>query len=152
MGVRLDAYAAMKRLLLAIASAVVLVLIALPALALPAVQSHPSGYPITIDVRATPTGDLAMPFNFAIQPRHVIEVRIRNYTREVHTFAIPAIGLNVAVLPGKPQAPSTSRVRFVVPRHGVYRWFCWTCRYGLHSHDRMGGKIYAWISPDLEIG
>ena len=148
MAIRLDAYAALKRLFLAIALAIVLVLTVLPALA----EGHPSGYPITIDVRATARGDQAMPFNFAIQPGRVVNVRIRNYTRELHTFAITAIGLNVAVLPGTPQAPRTTRVSFVVPRYGIYRWFCWTCRNGLHMHHRMGGKLYAWISPDVNIG
>ena len=137
-----------KRLLLATAVAIVLVLSALPALA----EGHASGYPVTIDVRMTATGDVAMPFNFAAQPGRVVELRIRNYTREFHTFAIPAIGLNAPVLAGSPQTPTTTRVSFVVPHYGIYRWFCWTCRFGLHSHQHMSGKVYAWISPDLDIG
>jgi len=148
MAIQRDAYAAFKRLILATTVLIVIVLAALPALA----ESGPAGYPITIDVRGTATGDQAMPFNFAIQPHKVIVLRIRNYTREVHTFAIPEIGLNVAVPKGSPQTPSTTEVRFAVPRYGVYRWFCWTCRYGLHMHNRMSGKFYAWISPDLVIG
>lgn len=141
------AYAALKRLVVASALTIVLVLAALPAFA----ESHPSGYPITIDVRTTTKGDQAMPFNFAVQPGHVIEVRIRNFTRELHTFAIPEIGLNVAVLPGTPKAPRTTEVRFVLPRYGIYKWFCWTCRSGLHMHRQMGGKMYAWITPDVKI-
>jgi hypothetical protein len=148
MTIQLDAHTAMKRLLLATTLGVVLVLASLPARA----ESRPSGYPITIEIRATAKGDQAMPFNFAIQPGRVIEVRIRNYTRELHTFAIPAIGLNVAVLPGTPQAPRTMRASFVVPRYGVYKWYCVTCRFGLHMHHKMGGKLYAWISPDVAIG
>jgi hypothetical protein len=107
MAIQFDAYAAMKRLLLATTLGVVLVLTALPAFA----GARPSGYPITMDVRATAKGDQAMPFNFTIQPGRVVVIRIRNYTRELHTFAIPAIGLNVAVLPGKPKAPRTTEVR-----------------------------------------
>jgi hypothetical protein len=137
-----------RRLLLASAAVIVLVLAALPALA----GAHASGYPLTIDVRATAKGDLAMPFNFAVQPKHVVVVRIRNYTRELHTFAIPAIGLNVAVLPGSPQAPRTTQVRFVLPHYGTYNWLCWTCRFGLHHHDAMSGRLYASIPPDLNIG
>lgn len=148
MASQLDAFSALKRLLLAGTVGVVLVLALLPALA----ESHSSGYPLTIDVRSTASGDEAMPFNFAIQPGHVVELRIRNFTRELHTFAMPAIGLNVAVLPGSPKAPRTTRVTFVVHRYGVYRWFCWTCRSGLHMHHRMSGQMYAWISPDLKIG
>lgn len=148
MSIQLDVHTAMKRLLLATALAIVLVLASLPALA----KSQPSGYPITIEIRATATGDQAMPFNFAVQPGRVIEVRIRNYTRELHTFAIPAIGLNVAILPGSPQAPRTMRVSFVVPRYGIYKWYCVTCRFGLHMHHHMGGKFYTWISPDASIG
>jgi hypothetical protein len=149
MAIQFDAYAAIKRLLLATTLGVVFVLAALPAFA----GARPSGYPITMDVRATAKGDQAMPFNFAIQPGRVIVIRIRNYTRELHTFAIPAIGLNVAVLPGKPKAPRTTEVKFVARRYGVYKWFCWTCRYGLHGdHHQMAGKLYAWISPDLAIG
>jgi heme/copper-type cytochrome/quinol oxidase subunit 2 len=113
---------------------------------------HPAGYPITIDVRTTAKGDWATPFNFAVQPGRAVEVRVRNYTRELHTFAIPAIGLNVAVLPGTSRSPRTVTVRFVVPRYGVYEWYCVTCRLGMHMHNRMGGKVYAWISPDLAIG
>ena len=148
MAIQLDAYAALKRLLFATTLGLVLVLTALPAFA----ESHPSGNPITIDIRATARGDQAMPFNFAIQPGRVIEVRLQNYTRELHTFAIPAIGLNVAVLPGSPQAPRTTRVRFVVPRYGIYRWYCVTCQFGLHMHHQMGGKFYAWIAHDLNVG
>ena len=148
MAIQLDAYAATKRLLLAALLGLVLGLTALPAFA----ASHPSGYPITIDIRATAKGDQAMPFNFTVQPGREIELRIRNYTREVHTFAISKIGLNVAVPSGSPQAPRTTLVRFVRPSYGIYTWFCWTCRSGLHMHDRMAGKMYAWISPDLAIG
>lgn len=137
-----------KRLLLATAVGIVLVLSALPALA----EGRASGYPLTLDVRMTAKGDLATPFNFVVQPGRVVELRIHNYTREFHTFAIPAIGLNAPVLAGSPQAPQTAVVRFVVPRYGIYRWFCWTCRYGLHSHQHMSGRVYAWISPDLDIG
>lgn len=148
MAIQLDAYAVFRRLLLATTVVIVVVLAAVPALA----ESRPSGFPITIDIRVTANGDQAMPFNFAIQPHRVVVLRIRNYTREVHTFTMPEIGLNVAVPKGRPQAPSTTEVRFVAPRYGVYRWFCWTCRYGLHIHNRMGGKFYAWISPNLVIG
>jgi hypothetical protein len=148
MAIPLGAHSALKGLLVATALAGALVLTALPARA----DGRSAGYPITIDVRATARGDLASPFNFAVQPGRVIEVRIHNYTRELHTFAIPGIGLNVAVLAGTPQAPRTMTVRFVVPRYGVYEWYCVTCRLGMHMHNRMGGKLYAWISPDLAVG
>lgn len=149
MATQLDAHAARKRRLLFVSVvAIVLGLTALPALA----EGRTSGYPITIDVRTTAMGDQAMPFNFAVQPGRVVEVRIRNYTRELHTFAISAIGLNVAVLPGSPRAPRTTRVSFVLPRYGIYQWFCWTCRSGLHHHHQMGGKMYAWIAPNAKIG
>lgn len=148
MAIQRDAHTALKRLLLASAVGIVLVLASLPALA----RSQPSGYPITIEIRSTAQGDLAMPFNFAVQPGRVVEVRIRNYTRELHTFAIPGIGLNVAVMPGTSRAPRTTRVTFVLHRYGVYTWYCVTCRSGLHMHNRMGGKVYAWISPDADIG
>jgi heme/copper-type cytochrome/quinol oxidase subunit 2 len=158
MPIHLDVYAAihrlrnvlpMKRLFLASTLGIVLLLTALPAVA----GSRPSGYPITIDVRATAKGDFATPNNFAVQPNHVVVLRIRNYTRELHTFAMPAIGLNVAVLPGRPHAPRTTLVRFVVPSYGVFRWFCWTCQLGVHGHGHpMGGKVYAIISTELETG
>ena len=60
-----------------------------------------------------------MPFNFAVQPRHTVVLLIRNHTRDMHTFAIPAIGLNVAV-----PAAHTVRVTFVASHYGVYRWYC----------------------------
>ena len=138
---------AAKRLLLATVVAIVLVPFALPSLA----AGSRSGHPFTIDVRATATGDMATPFNFAVQPRHVIVVRIRNYTRELHTFAIPAIGLNVAVAAGSPSAPQTTTVRFVLPRYGNYRWFCWTCRFGLHAHHQMAGRLNASIPSELDL-
>lgn len=132
----------LKRLFLASALGVALLLIALPA----AAESRPTGYPVTIDIRATAKGDQAMPFNFAVQPDREIVLLIRNHTRELHTFAIPAIGLNAAVLPGR-----TARVSFVAPHYGIYRWFCWPCRVGLHGGHQMGGKVYAWISTQLDI-
>jgi plastocyanin len=146
MAIPIDVYAVLKGLLVAMVLAAAVVLTALPARA-----GSSSGYPVTIDVRTTVTGDEATPFNFTVQPGKVIEVRIRNYTRELHTFAISAIGLNVAVPAGTPKAPRTVRIRFVVPRYGVYTWYCVTCRMGMHPHHRMGGKVYAWISPDFPI-
>ena len=132
-----------KRLLVATGIGIVLVLTALPTLA----ESRPSGYPVTIDIRATAKGDQATPFNFAVQPGRTVVVVIRNHTRDMHTFAIPAIGLNAAVLAGH-----TTRVTFVVPRYGIYRWYCVPCKAGLHGKHTMGGKVYAWISPDLDVG
>ena len=88
-----------------------------------------------------------MPFNFAVQPRHTVVLIIRNHTSDLHTFAIPAIGLNAAVPAGH-----TVRVTFVAPHYGIYRWYCVPCKFGLHRTDRMSGKVYAWISPDLNIG
>ena len=139
---------AAKRLLLATVVTIVLVPVVLPPLA----GGAGSGYPLTIDVRATAKGDMATPFNFAVQPRHVIVVRIRNYTPELHTFAIPAIGLNVAVAAGSQTAPRTTTVRFVLPRYGNYRWFCWTCRFGLHQHHQMSGRMNASIPAELDLG
>jgi nitrous oxide reductase len=148
MAIRFDVRTAIKGLLVAAALAIAAALTALPARA----DSRPVGHPITIDVQMTAKGDQAMPFNFAVQPGRVIEVRIRNYTRELHTFAIPAIGLNVAVPAGTPKAPRTVVVHFTLPHYGVYTWYCETCRLGMHMHRRMGGKLYAWISPDLANG
>ena len=145
----LNAFAARKGIFLACTLGALLLLAALPAVA----ESGQSGYPIRIDIRATVTGDEAMPFNFAVQPNREVVLLIRNYTRELHTFAIPAIGLNVAVLPGSPRAPRTTRVSFVLPaRFAVYRWFCVPCKLGLHHGHHMGGRIYTWINPTLEIG
>lgn len=136
-----------KRLVVASAFGVSL-LLALLLVVLPApAKSSPSGYPITIDIRATAKGDQAMPFNFAAQPGHTVVLLIRNHTRDLHTFAIPAIGLNAAVLAGH-----VARVTFVPPHYGVYRWYCVPCKVGLHGGHPMGGKVYAWISPDLDIG
>lgn len=144
----LDASAVTKRLLLISAAGLFVVLAAQPAVA----EGRSTGYPIAVDVRETAGGDQAMPFHFAVQPGRVIVMRIRNHTSELHTFAIPEIGLNVAVLPAGPQGPRTTRVRFVLPHYGVYRWFCWPCQLGLHRHHEMGGTLYAWISTDVEIG
>ena len=142
---------AVRRLVRASIVGIVLLLAALPAVAESGAASA-SGHPVVIDIRAAGTGDLAMPFNFAVQPGHEVVLLIRNYTHELHTFAIPALGLNVAVLPGTARAPRTARVTFVAPSYGVYRWFCVPCRVGLHTGHVMGGKVYAWISPDLDLG
>ena len=136
-----------KRLLVATVAGIVLALADVPLLS----EGRASGYPITIDVRATPDGDLAMPYNFVVQPGKKVVIRIRNYTRDLHTFAIDGIGVNVAVLPGKAKAPRTTRFTVVFPRYGTYRWFCWTCRLGMHKHHLMEGTVAAWIAPNLEI-
>jgi plastocyanin len=139
---------ATTRRLLFVSALGVALLLALLLVVLPTpAESSPSGYPVTIDIRATAKGDQAMPFNFAIQPGHTVVLLIRNHTRDLHTFAIPAIGLNAAVPAGH-----TTRVTFVAPHYGVYRWYCVPCKFGLHGSHRMGGKVYAWISPDLNIG
>ena len=120
--------------------------VSLAALTTPA-ESRSSTHPVTIDIRTTANGDRAMPFNFVVQPGRTVVLIIRNHTRDLHTFRIPAIGLNASVLP-----EHVARVAFVVPRYGIYRWYCVPCKHGFHGQHEMGGTIYAWISPDLDIG
>ena len=136
-----------KRLLLVSALGVALLLALLLAVLPAPARSSPSGYPIRIDIRAAATGDQAMPFNFAVQPGKTAVLLIRNHTRDLHTFAIPALGLNAPILAGH-----TARITFVAPHYGIYHWYCVPCKFGLHGRHHMGGTVYAWISPDLDIG
>ena len=128
----------MKRLILLGMMGVALLLACLSAVA----SARPGPHPLTIDVRATARGERFVPSNFAVQPLRVTTIVVRNYTRELHTFAIPAIGVNVALLPGTKQKPRVTRISFVAPYGGTFQWYCWTCRLGLNGRSHwMGGRV-----------
>lgn len=130
----------MKRLFIAGMVGAALLLVALPA----APNARPSQRPIAIDVRATSKGERFVPSRFAATPLRVTVIVVRNYTRELHSFAIPKIGLNVALLPGTEKKPWTRRISFVAPYGGTFRWFCWPCQLGLHGKVHVtGGAVIA---------
>ncbi len=78
--------------------------------------------------------------NFAVRPGLPVRVVVWNYTRRLHTFDSPGLGVNVPVLPGSPMKPSKTVFTFVARTYGRIPW---SCRVPCGGH--MGGNVYAII-------
>jgi hypothetical protein len=88
------------------------------------------------------TRDEASPANFAVRPDLPVRVTIYNYTRQVHTFHSPGLGLAKIVLAGAPDTPRKLSFAFTPGRRGVFHWLCVPCNEEDHF---MGGSVYAII-------
>jgi hypothetical protein len=78
--------------------------------------------------------------NFAIRPDVPVRVIVWNYTHELHSFTSPALGVNVAILPGSAAHPHRAVFTFVARSYGRFRWYC-----VVPCGGYMGGNVYAII-------
>jgi plastocyanin len=108
---------------------------------------HPVGLGaqlVTIRV-LPPTGaqgenETTLPANFAVRAGAPVKVVIYNYTKEVHTFTAPELGVSRAVPAATGGLPTETTFTFVPQRYGVFEWRCNHC--GIH----MTGKVYAIVT------
>ena len=78
--------------------------------------------------------------NFAVRPDVPVRVVVWNYTNELHSFTSPALGVNVAILPGSAAHPHKAVFTFVARTYGRIRWYC-----AVPCGGYMGGNVYAII-------
>lgn len=81
--------------------------------------------------------DLVVEPNFAVQPGVQVTITVTNYTTLVHTFSVPGLGVNFAILPGKRGHAVKTSFTFTPTKRGVFAWFCH------HCPGHMTGKVYA---------
>jgi len=79
--------------------------------------------------------------NFAVQPGVPVTITATNYTTTVHTFTVPGLGVNFAVLPGAKGKPVKTSFTFTPTKRGVFAWHC------VHCPGHMAGTVYAIVGP-----
>ena len=95
-------------------------------------------------------GDRIVEPNFAVAAGVPVQLRIRNYTHEFHSFTAPGVGVSALVKAARGHAPATTVVRFTPKLVGTFDWDCVICPSGKHGHPhRMGGRIYVIIDPSV---
>ena len=86
--------------------------------------------------------------NFAIAPGVPVRVTVKNFTHQVHTFTVPGLHVNAAILPARGSTPRTTTFTFVAREGGVFAWHCVVC-VGQHHKHIMAGTVYAIIDPSV---
>ena len=79
--------------------------------------------------------------NFAVQPGVPVTITATNYTTAVHTFTVPGLGVNFAILPGAKGKPVKTSFTFTPTKRGVFTWLCH------HCPGHMTGTLYAIVGP-----
>jgi heme/copper-type cytochrome/quinol oxidase subunit 2 len=82
--------------------------------------------------------------NVAVVPDVPVRLTIVNTSRELHTFTIPNLHVNVMVAAGSPRHPSRTVVTFTAPSVGVFTWYCELCP-AVHHQGGMRGRVYALV-------
>jgi heme/copper-type cytochrome/quinol oxidase subunit 2 len=82
--------------------------------------------------------------NIAVVPGVPVRLVVVNTSRELHTFTIPGLNVNVLVRAGSPAHPSRTVVGFTAPSVGTYRWYCEFCP-AVHHEGGMSGRVYALV-------
>lgn len=83
--------------------------------------------------------------NFAFSPQNLqakggdrVRVIVRNDDTSLHTFTLPAVGLDVAIPPGAERA-----IEFTAPARGIYQWYCIPhSQPNGNSRDGMVGALF----------
>jgi hypothetical protein len=96
------------------------------------------------DMTVTRSGEHAVPMNFAVRVGQPVVLNVYNYSRQYHTFTVPALGVSVLILPAIGSWPRVTTVRFTVPTlRAALSWRCAICPSGNHREPHaMGGRIY----------
>lgn len=97
-----------------------------------------------VTMSITKNGEHALPMNIAVRPGEPVVLNVGNYSREFHTFTIPALGVSVLIRPAIGDWPRVTTVRFTARKlHGSISWFCVICPSGNHRQAHpMAGKVY----------
>ena len=84
--------------------------------------------------------------NVAVQPGVAVTITATNYTTVVHTFTVPGLGVNFAILPGTKGKPVKTSFTFTPTKRGAFEWFCH------HCPGHMTGTVYAIIGQASRAG
>lgn len=79
--------------------------------------------------------------NFAVEPGVPVTITVTNYTTSAHTFTVPGLGVNFAILPGAKGQAVKSSFTFTPTKRGVFRWICH------HCPGHMTGTVYTIVGP-----
>lgn len=82
--------------------------------------------------------------NIAVVPDVPVRLTVVNASRELHTFTIPSLHVNVMVAAGSPGHPSRTVVTLTAPSVGVFTWYCELCP-AVHHQGGMRGRVYALV-------
>ena len=135
----------MLRMLASIGSSVALALIVATSVA----GGTPGGNAYVQKVGITIlAGDRVTEANFALAPGVPVQVTFTNYTREFHTFTVPALGLRKLILPARGHTPRKTTLSFTPHQWGSFAWRCVICPTGKHGRPHsMGGILYLIVNP-----
>ena len=130
--------------IVAVAASVVLALIAVASVVAAPARSHEQS--ITFTIMA---GDhLYKGGNVALAPGVPVHVTVTNYTREFHTFTVPALGVSELIRPARADGPNTTTFTFTAHTWGAIAWHCQICPSGIHGRmHQMGGTLYLIVNP-----
>lgn len=135
----------MLRMLAAVGSSVVVVLVAVAPVAAPGARQGPRVQKIAITVRP---GDRVGAGNFALAPGVRVRVTVTNYTHQLHTFTARGLGVSELIPPARGHRPSRTRFSFTAYKWGSFHWHCLICPSGQHGRPHaMGGTLYLIVDP-----
>ena len=91
-------------------------------------------------------GDRITEANVALAPGVPVRMTVTNYTREFHTFTIPALHISRLILPADGHSARTTTFTLTLDTWGPVAWRCIICPSGEHGRKRtMGGTFYVII-------
>lgn len=110
-------------------------------------DSVPRTQQASIVIRA---GDRLAEPNFAFAAGVPVRIAITNYTREFHTFTVPALKVRTLIAPATAGGPKTTVVSFTPNAVGTFAWHCLICPSGAHGiKHAMGGMLYLIVDPSV---
>ncbi|MGZ4388767.1 MAG: hypothetical protein ACXVZL_05245 [Gaiellaceae bacterium] len=102
---------------------------------------------VSILIRA---GDRVAEPNFAFAAGVPVRITVTNYTREFHTFTIPALKVRALIAPATAGVARTTTVSFTPDAVGTFAWHCLICPSGEHGiKHAMGGMLYLIVDPSV---
>ena len=102
---------------------------------------------VSLVIRA---GDRLAEPNFAFAAGVPVRISVVNYTREFHTFTVPALKVRTLIAPATAAGPATTTVTFTPDAVGTFAWHCLICPSGSHGvKHAMGGRLYLIVDPSV---
>jgi len=133
------------KVLASIGSSVALALIAATSVAGAAAGGNPYVQKVGITIL---TGDRVTEANIALAPGVPVRITVTNYTRELHTFTVPGLGLSELILPARGHTPRETTFSFTPHQWGSFAWRCLICPTDMHGRPHsMDGILYLIVNP-----
>jgi hypothetical protein len=82
---------------------------------------------------------------FAVEPGLPVRITFTNYTRQMHTFTVPGLGVSAVIDAARGRAPARTVVTFTPHSYGAFAWSCLLCPDDGSSRGSMRGTVYAII-------